>query len=114
MGLTVFSQLSYDQRPASRRHLVDRPTPRHVLGTLFFPPRSPLALLVPVFIEPALSEDLSHQISGGAFLTGGTAMYDGSSIVSRSVANKQPVIFVSANYRINVRSFSSSSSLTTT
>ncbi|KAK4046084.1 hypothetical protein OIV83_006364 [Microbotryomycetes sp. JL201] len=40
-------------------------------------------------------------IYGGAFELGASATYDGSSIVRRSMANKQPVIYVSFNYRLN-------------
>ncbi|TDL19967.1 carotenoid ester lipase precursor [Rickenella mellea] len=39
-------------------------------------------------------------IFGGGFEVGGSANYDGSAIVSRSVALKQPIIFVSMNYRL--------------
>ncbi|KAK0460006.1 carotenoid ester lipase precursor [Desarmillaria tabescens] len=35
------------------------------------------------------------------FELGGTAMYDGTSIVSRSIALNQPVIYVSMNYRVS-------------
>ncbi|KAM0787823.1 hypothetical protein ACM66B_003877 [Microbotryomycetes sp. NB124-2] len=40
-------------------------------------------------------------VYGGAFELGASATYDGSPIVRRSVANKQPVIYVSLNYRVN-------------
>ncbi|PBK67236.1 alpha/beta-hydrolase [Armillaria solidipes] len=40
-------------------------------------------------------------IFGGGFELGGTAMYDGTSIVSRSIALNQPVIYVSMNYRVS-------------
>lgn len=40
-------------------------------------------------------------IFGGAFLLGGTQMYDGSKLIARSVAVGQPVVFVSVNYRLN-------------
>ncbi|KDR82547.1 hypothetical protein GALMADRAFT_57728 [Galerina marginata CBS 339.88] len=39
-------------------------------------------------------------IFGGGFLLGGTSMYDGSLIVSRSQALSQPVVYVSMNYRL--------------
>ncbi|KAF3049289.1 hypothetical protein E8E11_005592 [Didymella keratinophila] len=39
-------------------------------------------------------------IFGGGFELGGTAMYDGSSIVADSVAQGKPVIFVAVNYRV--------------
>ncbi|KAK0460038.1 carotenoid ester lipase precursor [Desarmillaria tabescens] len=40
-------------------------------------------------------------IFGGGFELGGTAMYDGTSIASRSIALNQPVIYVSMNYRVS-------------
>ncbi|KAJ4987658.1 carboxylesterase [Stagonosporopsis vannaccii] len=39
-------------------------------------------------------------IFGGGFELGGTAMYDGTSIVADSVAQGKPVIFVAVNYRV--------------
>lgn len=39
-------------------------------------------------------------IFGGAFEFGGTSMYDGSSIVERSIELNEPVIYVSMNYRV--------------
>ncbi|KAI0265669.1 carotenoid ester lipase precursor [Gloeopeniophorella convolvens] len=44
-------------------------------------------------------------IFGGGFELGGTATYDGGSIVSRSLDLKQPVIFVSMNYRLSAFGF---------
>lgn len=38
-------------------------------------------------------------IFGGGFELGGTQLYDGTSIVQRSIANGEPVIFVAVNYR---------------
>ncbi|GAA5871321.1 hypothetical protein JCM8547_007251 [Rhodosporidiobolus lusitaniae] len=40
-------------------------------------------------------------IFGGAFLIGGTSMYDPSNLISRSVSLDQPIIVVSMNYRLN-------------
>ncbi|KAK0460004.1 carotenoid ester lipase precursor [Desarmillaria tabescens] len=40
-------------------------------------------------------------IFGGGFELGGTAMYDGTSIVSRSIALNEPIIYVSMNYRVS-------------
>jgi hypothetical protein len=37
----------------------------------------------------------------GGFQTGDTSMYPGDTVVKRSIALKEPVIFVSANYRVN-------------
>ena len=39
-------------------------------------------------------------IYGGAFEFGSTQTYDGSSIVSKSVTQNQPIIYVAANYRV--------------
>ncbi|TDL26386.1 carotenoid ester lipase precursor [Rickenella mellea] len=39
-------------------------------------------------------------VFGGGFQVGGTVNYDGSAIVSRSIALNQPIIFVSMNYRL--------------
>ena len=37
----------------------------------------------------------------GAFEVGDTSMYLGDTVVARSIALGEPVIFVSANYRLN-------------
>jgi hypothetical protein len=42
----------------------------------------------------------------GAFLVGDTSTYLGSSVVARSIALDEPVIYVSANYRLNGTIFS--------
>jgi len=39
-------------------------------------------------------------IFGGGFELGGTAMYDGTSLVQESVAQGKPIIFVAVNYRL--------------
>jgi carboxylesterase type B len=39
-------------------------------------------------------------IFGGGFELGGTAMYDGTSLVKESVAQGKPIIFVAVNYRV--------------
>ncbi|KAF8964271.1 Alpha/Beta hydrolase protein [Flammula alnicola] len=39
-------------------------------------------------------------IFGGGFILGGTSMYDGATIVSRSIALGSPVVYVSMNYRL--------------
>ncbi|KAH9970757.1 Alpha/Beta hydrolase protein [Lactifluus volemus] len=44
-------------------------------------------------------------IFGGGFEIGGTATYDGGSIVSRSLDLKQPVVYVSMNYRLSAFGF---------
>jgi len=44
-------------------------------------------------------------IFGGGFEIGGTAIYDGWSIVSRSIEIGEPIIFVSMNYRVSAFGF---------
>ncbi|KAI0248236.1 carotenoid ester lipase precursor [Lactifluus subvellereus] len=44
-------------------------------------------------------------IFGGGFEIGGTATYDGGSIVSRAIDLRQPVVFVSMNYRLSAFGF---------
>jgi hypothetical protein len=39
--------------------------------------------------------------SKGGFQTGDTSMYPGDLVVNRSIALNEPVIFVSANYRLS-------------
>ena len=38
-------------------------------------------------------------IYGGGFEIGGSSMYDGAAIVKRSITLKEPVVYVSMNYR---------------
>lgn len=54
-----------------------------------------------MLLADALSPSCQVWVFGGAFLLGSTTMYDGASLVSRSVALGQPIIFVSVNYRLN-------------
>jgi acetylcholinesterase len=43
-----------------------------------------------------------HQwIFGGGFEDGDTSSFNGSTVVTRSIALGEPVIYVSANYRVN-------------
>lgn len=44
-------------------------------------------------------------IYGGAFMTGDTSAYNGTSIVARSTSLKTPVVYVSFNYRLNAFGF---------
>ncbi|KAI0265668.1 carotenoid ester lipase precursor [Gloeopeniophorella convolvens] len=44
-------------------------------------------------------------IFGGGYQIGGSSTYDGGNIVSRSIDLKQPVIFVSINYRLSALGF---------
>ena len=41
----------------------------------------------------------------GAFSVGDTSTYPGNSVVARSIALDEPVIYVSANYRVNGKIF---------
>lgn len=40
-------------------------------------------------------------IFGGGFELGAPAMYDGGSVVQKSITNKTPIVFVSMNYRVS-------------
>lgn len=44
-------------------------------------------------------------IYGGAFMTGDTSAYNGTSIIARSTSLKTPVVYVSFNYRLNAFGF---------
>ncbi|KAF9068600.1 carotenoid ester lipase precursor [Rhodocollybia butyracea] len=61
-------------------------------------------------IKPATATATSNLpvlvwIFGGGFELGGTAMYDGTSIVERSIELDEPVIYVSMNYRLTAFGF---------
>ncbi|KAK0201512.1 carotenoid ester lipase precursor [Desarmillaria ectypa] len=58
-------------------------------------------VLKPTTANPKSKLPVVAWIFGGGFELGGTAMYDGTSIVSRSIALNQPVIYVSMNYRVS-------------
>lgn len=84
--------------------------PSNVLGTLL---NTPLLQRVTSQSEDCLTIDVVRPsnidenaklpvlfwIFGGGFELGGTQLYDGTSIVQRSMANGEPVIFVAVNYR---------------
>jgi len=53
----------------------------------------------PSDIDPDAKLPVLFWIFGGGFELGGSQQYDGTSIVSRSIANGEPVIFVAVNYR---------------
>ncbi|ORY58343.1 cholinesterase [Leucosporidium creatinivorum] len=55
----------------------------------------------PAGVSATAKLPVMYWIFGGAFLLGGTTMYDGSALVARSVALGQPIVFVSVNYRLN-------------
>ncbi|KAG9201050.1 hypothetical protein G6514_006430 [Epicoccum nigrum] len=54
----------------------------------------------PAGTKPDAKLPVLFWIFGGGFELGGTAMYDGTSIVADSVAQGKPVIFVAVNYRV--------------
>ncbi|KAG6910657.1 hypothetical protein DXG01_008701 [Tephrocybe rancida] len=61
-------------------------------------------------VKPATATPTSNLpvvvwIFGGGFELGGTAMYDGSTIVDRSIQLGSPVVYVSMNYRQGVTGF---------
>lgn len=53
----------------------------------------------PSNVNPDAKLPVLFWIFGGGFEIGGTQLYDGTSIVQRSMANGEPVIFVAVNYR---------------
>lgn len=53
----------------------------------------------PAGLGPDAKLPVLFWIFGGGFEVGATQLYDGTSIVQRSVANGEPVIFVAVNYR---------------
>ncbi|KAL9714101.1 hypothetical protein Ac2012v2_002410 [Leucoagaricus gongylophorus] len=54
----------------------------------------------PASATPASKLPVVVWIFGGGFEFGGTSMYDGSGIVSRSIDMGEPIVFVSMNYRV--------------
>lgn len=84
--------------------------PSNVLGTLLDTPlfqkvtsQSEDCLTIDVLRPSNLDETAKlpvlFWIFGGGFELGSTQLYDGTSIVQRSIANGEPVIFVAVNYR---------------
>ncbi|KAG5734615.1 Lipase 1 [Termitomyces sp. T112] len=78
-----------------------------IYGTMF--PDSEDCLTVNV-IKPETATPTSKLpvvvwIFGGGFELGGTSMYDGSTVVSRSVQLGLPIIYVSMNYRVSAFGF---------
>ncbi|KAH9966976.1 carotenoid ester lipase precursor [Lactifluus volemus] len=59
----------------------------------------------PTDADPGSKLPVVVWIFGGGFEIGGTATYDGGSIVSRSLDLKQPVVYVSMNYRLSAFGF---------
>jgi carboxylesterase type B len=53
----------------------------------------------PSDVDPNVKLPVLFWIFGGGFELGGSQQYDGTSIVQRSIANGEPVIFVAVNYR---------------
>ncbi|KAH9475726.1 Lipase 1 [Psilocybe cubensis] len=55
----------------------------------------------PVGTQPGKKLPVVFWIYGGGFQNGDTSLYPGSNIVSRSIALNEPVVYVSANYRLS-------------
>ncbi|KAI9066037.1 carotenoid ester lipase precursor [Trametes sanguinea] len=64
-----------------------------------------LNVIVPAGTNPTDKLPVVAWIFGGGFELGSPAQYDGTGIVSRSVDMKQPVIYVSMNYRVSAFGF---------
>ncbi|OJT12974.1 Lipase 4 [Trametes pubescens] len=62
-------------------------------------------VMVPAGTQPGAKLPVAAWIFGGGFELGSPSMYDGSSIVSRSVKMGEPVIYVSMNYRVSAYGF---------
>lgn len=54
----------------------------------------------PAGVSPSAKLPVLYWIYGGGFEAGSAGMYDGSSIVKKSVSQKQPIIYVNVNYRL--------------
>ncbi|KAI0823990.1 carotenoid ester lipase precursor [Trametes gibbosa] len=62
-------------------------------------------VMVPAGTKAGAKLPVVAWIFGGGFELGGPSMYDGGSIVSRSVKLGEPVIYVSMNYRVSAYGF---------
>ncbi|KAI0629975.1 carotenoid ester lipase precursor [Trametes polyzona] len=62
-------------------------------------------VMVPAGTKPGAKLPVVAWIFGGGFELGSPSMYDGGSIVSRSVKLGEPVIYVSMNYRVSAFGF---------
>ncbi|KIJ40555.1 hypothetical protein M422DRAFT_230113 [Sphaerobolus stellatus SS14] len=65
-------------------------------------------VIKPSFIPPGVKLPVLFWIYGGGFEEGDTSLNDGSTVVARSIALGEPIIYVSANYRISAYGFSAS------
>ncbi|EME38430.1 hypothetical protein DOTSEDRAFT_75835 [Dothistroma septosporum NZE10] len=54
----------------------------------------------PAGISSSAKLPVLYWIYGGGFEAGSAGMYDGSSIVTKSISQKQPIIYVNVNYRL--------------
>ncbi|KAH9061817.1 alpha beta-hydrolase [Lactarius deliciosus] len=59
-----------------------------------------LNVIAPAGVRPGSKLPVVVWIYGGGFEVGSTVLYDGSVIVNRSIALRQPVVYVSMNYRL--------------
>ncbi|KAH9970755.1 carotenoid ester lipase precursor [Lactifluus volemus] len=62
-------------------------------------------VLVPADARPDANLPVVAWIHGGGFQLGSADMYDGSAIVSRSSELREPVVYVSMNYRLSALGF---------
>ncbi|KAI0642945.1 carotenoid ester lipase precursor [Trametes meyenii] len=62
-------------------------------------------VMVPAGTKPNAKLPVVAWIFGGGFELGSPSMYDGGSIVSRSIKLGEPVIYVSMNYRVSAYGF---------
>ncbi|KIJ51271.1 hypothetical protein M422DRAFT_74212 [Sphaerobolus stellatus SS14] len=87
------------------------------LGSIFNTTAAPLVMsenclfvnvIKPTIIPPGVKLPVVFWIFGGGFEDGDTSENDGSTVVARSIALGEPVIYVSANYRLNAYGFAAS------
>ncbi|KIY72788.1 carotenoid ester lipase precursor [Cylindrobasidium torrendii FP15055 ss-10] len=86
-------------------------TVEHILNSIFNAvlPSDEDCLTINV-VKPSFANSTSNLpvvawIFGGGFELGGTSMYDGASIVARSIAMGKPIIYVSMAYRVSAFGF---------
>ncbi|KAI0075535.1 alpha/beta-hydrolase [Panus rudis PR-1116 ss-1] len=62
-------------------------------------------VVTPAGTKPGANLPVAVWIYGGGFETGASSLYDGGVIVSRSIALREPIIYVSLNYRLSAFGF---------